>query len=111
MIADFETLCTWMYVIVDEIWQQVAPRFARPGPAPQCSDSELLTLFLVSECLGWDVETEAVRHWHAQRDVFPQLPSQRRAHRRRRSLQPRLQSGSTRRAAAAGCCPGPSVCD
>ncbi len=34
MIADFETLCTWMFVIVDEVWQHVAPRFARPGPAP-----------------------------------------------------------------------------
>jgi len=87
MIADFETLCIWMYVIVDEIWQQVAPRFARPGPPPRCSDSELLTLFLVSECLGWDVETEALSQWQAHRDLFPQLPSQSRANRRRRSLQ------------------------
>ncbi len=87
MIADFETLCTWMYVIVDEIWQQVAPRFARPGPAPRCSDSELITLFLVSECLGWDVETEALSQWQAHRDLFPTLPSQSRANRRRRSLQ------------------------
>ncbi|MDP9317177.1 MAG: IS982 family transposase [Chloroflexota bacterium] len=87
MIADFETLCTWMFVVVDEIWQQVAPRFARPGPAPQCSDSELLTLFLVSECLGWDVETEALSQWQAHRDLFPCLPSQSRANRRRRHLQ------------------------
>ena len=87
MIADFETLCTWMYVIVDEIWQQVAPQFARPGPAPRCSDSELLTLFLVSECLGWDVETEALSQWQAHRDLFPYLPSQSRANRRRRHLQ------------------------
>ncbi len=34
MIADVETLCMWMFVVVDEIWQQVAPRFARPRPAP-----------------------------------------------------------------------------
>ncbi len=34
MIADFETLCMWMFVVVDEIWQQVAPRFARRRPAP-----------------------------------------------------------------------------
>ncbi len=87
MIADFETLCTWMFVVVDEIWQQVAPRFARPGPAPRCSDSELITLFLVSECLGWDVETEALSQWQAHRDLFPSLPSQSRANRRRRSLQ------------------------
>ena len=87
MIADFETLCTWMYVIVDEIWQQLAPRFARPGPAPTCSDSALLTLFLVSECLGWDVETEALSPWQAHRDLFPSLPAQSRANRRRRDLQ------------------------
>ena len=87
MIADFETLCTWMFVVVDEVWQQVAPRFARPGPAPQCSDSELITLFLVSECLGWDVETEALSQWQAHRDLFPHLPSQSRANRRRRHLQ------------------------
>ena len=86
MIPDFETLCTWMFVIVDDIWQQLAPRFARPGPAPQCSDSELITLFLVSECMGWDVETEALSHWQAHRDLFPHLPSQSRAHRRRRYL-------------------------
>ncbi len=87
MIADFETLCTWMYVIVDEVWQQVASGFARPGPAPRCSDSELLTLFLVSECMGWDVETEALSQWQAHRDLFPSLPSQSRANRRRRDLQ------------------------
>lgn len=87
MIPDFETFCTWMFVIVDDMWQQLAPRFARPGPAPDCSDSELLTLFLVSECLDWDVETEALSHWQHHRDLFPHLPSQSRANRRRRNLQ------------------------
>lgn len=87
MIPDFDTFCTWMFVIVDDIWQQLAPRFARPGPAPHCSDSELITLFLVSECLGWDVETEALSQWQAHRNLFPHLPSQSRANRRRRHLQ------------------------
>lgn len=86
MIPDFDTFCTWMFVIIDDIWQQVAPCFARPGPVPDCSDSELLTLFLVSECLGWDVETEALSHWQHHRDLFPHLPSQSRANRRRRNL-------------------------
>jgi hypothetical protein len=86
MIPDFETFCTWMFVIVDDVWQQLAPRFARPGPMPDCSDSELMTLFLVSECLGWDVETEALSQWQAHRDLFPHLPSQSRANRRRRNL-------------------------
>lgn len=86
MIPDFETFCTWMFVIVDDIWQHLAPQFARPGPVPDCSDSELLTLFLVSECLGWDVETEALSRWQLHRDLFPHLPSQSRANRRRRNL-------------------------
>lgn len=86
MIPDFDTFCTWMFVIVDEVWQQLAPRFARPGPVPDCSDRELLTLFLVSECLGWDVETEALSQWQAHRDLFPHLPSQSRANRRRRNV-------------------------
>jgi hypothetical protein len=86
MIPDFDTFCTWMFVIVDDIWQQLAPRFARPGPAPDCSDGELITLSLVSECLGWDVETEALSQWQTHRDLFPHLPSQSRANRRRRNL-------------------------
>lgn len=51
MIPDSETLCTWIFVIVDDIWQPLAPQFARPNPAPQCSDSELITLFLVTVCV------------------------------------------------------------
>ncbi len=65
MITDFEDLCLWMYVVIDDLWQPLAPRFARPGPAPACSDSELLTLALVSECRGWDVATELLSHWQA----------------------------------------------
>jgi hypothetical protein len=87
MIADFDDFCTWMYVIVDELWQQSAPLFRRPGPAPACSDSELITLVLVGECRGWDVETELLHQWQAHRDLFPVLPSQSRLNRRRRQLQ------------------------
>ena len=58
MINDFEDFCTWMYMIVDDIWQQSAPLFKRPGPKPECSDSELITMTIVGECRGWDVETE-----------------------------------------------------
>jgi hypothetical protein len=86
MIADFDDFCTWMYTIVDEIWQQLAPRFRRPGPAPACSDSELITLVVVSECRGWDLETEALSQWQAHRSLFPRLPSQSRFNRRRRAL-------------------------
>jgi len=55
-------------------------------PAAQCSDSELLTLALVGECRGWDVETELLSYWGEHRDLFPVIPSQSRFNRRRRNL-------------------------
>lgn len=86
MINDFADFCLWMYVIVDDIFQEIAPAFSRPGPAPECSDSELLTLALVGECRGWHVETEMLSNWQAHRDLFPIIPSQSRFNRRRRQL-------------------------
>lgn len=86
MINDFNDICTWMYVIVDDIWQQIEPLFRRPGPKPKCSDSELITMTLVGECRGWDVETEMLSFWHDHRDLFPVIPSQSRYNRRRRNL-------------------------
>ena len=47
MITSFDDFCLWMYVVVDDLWQQLAPSFRRPGPEPRCSDSELLTMALV----------------------------------------------------------------
>ena len=38
MINDFNDFCTWMYVVVDDIWLKIAPFFKRPGPAPECPD-------------------------------------------------------------------------
>lgn len=86
MIGEFADFCLWTYVVVDDIWQSVAPGFRRPGPAPRCSDSELLTLALIGECRGWDVETELLSHWREHADLFPVLPSQSRFNRRRRQL-------------------------
>jgi hypothetical protein len=86
MINDFDDFCTWMYVVVDDIWQQMEPLFKRPGPQPECSDSELITMTLVGECRGWDVETEMLSHWREHRKLFPVIPSQSRFNRRRRHL-------------------------
>jgi hypothetical protein len=86
MTNDFEDFCTWMYAIIDDLWLQMAPLFKRPGPKPDCSDSELITLALVSECRGWDVETEMLSYWQEHRDMFPNNPSQSRFNRRRRNL-------------------------
>jgi hypothetical protein len=57
MIHTFEDLCLYTYVSVDDIWQQIAPLFRRPGPAPDCSDSEMITIAAVG-CRSRDIETE-----------------------------------------------------
>ena len=87
MITDFNDFCTWMYVLISDTYAPLAPQFARPGPVPACSDAELLTIALVSECCGWDCETDLIVWWQAHRDLFPDLPSRTRFNRRRRQLQ------------------------
>lgn len=86
MINDFDDFCLCMYAIVDDLWKTITPMFKRPGPAPECSDSELITLLLVGECRGWDIETEMLNYWQEHRDLFPHQPSQSRFNRRRRAL-------------------------
>src|SRR5919202_3867975 len=83
----FDDLCLWVYCLVDEVWAQIAPSCRRPGPAPRCSDAELVSMALVSECCGWDQETEAISRWQQHRDLFPHQPSRTRFNRRRRQLQ------------------------
>jgi len=57
MIADFDDLCLWGYVVVDELWGQL-PAWYKPsrGPAPGCSDSELIAMALLGACRGWRQE-------------------------------------------------------
>src|SRR5579871_4013206 len=86
-IHGFNDFCLWMYVMIDD-WYQQRHRFTkRPGPEPSsCSDSELLTMILVGECVGWNQETELRSHWQERHDLFPRLPSLSRFNRRRRGL-------------------------
>jgi hypothetical protein len=86
MIAGFGDFCLRAYVVIDDLWPSIVPPGSRPGPAPQPSDPELVTMLLVGECCGWDIETEWVAHWRAHRDLFPQLPERSRLNRRRRAL-------------------------
>jgi IS5 family transposase len=86
MITSFEDFCTWVYVVVDDFWKQVAPLFHRPGPAPRCADAELLAMALIGECRGWNVETELLAHFRDYRHLFPVQPTQSRFNRRRRQL-------------------------
>ena len=86
MIENFDDFCVWSYVIVDDIWREIGPLFKRPGPAPTCSDSELLTMALVGECREWDEETTMLSQWSEHRDLFPNIPTPSRFNRRRRAL-------------------------
>ena len=52
MITDFDDLCLWTYVIVDDILIKLEPLLRRPGPPPHCSDSELIAMILIAECKG-----------------------------------------------------------
>src|SRR5258708_33653545 len=86
MIENFDDFCLWVYVMVDDIGEQISPLFKRPGPAGACSDSELLTMALVGECREWDKETIMLCQWREHQDLFPHIPSQSRFNRRRRAL-------------------------
>ena len=86
MIAYFDDFCLWVYVLVDDMYKELEGHLRRPGPKPACSDSELIAISLIGECLGWDVETELLSHMQAHRDKFPIIPEQSRFNRRRRNL-------------------------
>ena len=86
MIANFNDFSLYVYVIVDEIMQQLGEFLKRPGPAPVCSDSELIAISLIGECKGWDQETELLSNMADHDDLFPNLPEQSRFNRRRRNL-------------------------
>lgn len=86
MIADFSDFCLYVYVIVDDIMQELESVLRRPGPGPIFSDSELIAICLIGECKGWDLETELLSNMAAYRALFPHLPKQSRFNRRRRNL-------------------------
>lgn len=86
MIADFDDFCTWMFVLIDDLWHGIAPLYQRPGPPPRCSDSEIITMAIVGECREWDKETNLLAEWRNYRHLFPILPERTRFNRRRRNL-------------------------
>ena len=83
-----EDLFVYVYVLVDDAVGSRAVAIApRPGPAPACTDAELLTIALVRHLLGRRSEAgflaEVARDW-AQ--LFPRLPHQSEVNRRIRWL-------------------------
>jgi hypothetical protein len=58
-----------MYAIVNDIFQEIAPAFSRPGLEPECSDSELIIVvqfYLVPSSTGG---------WPAYGATFGKIPS------------------------------------
>ena len=83
-----EDLFVYVYVLVDDALGTGAIAVPpRPGPAPACSDAELLTIALVRHLLGRRSEAgfldEVARDWA---HLFPRLPHQSEANRRIRWL-------------------------
>jgi Transposase DDE domain len=83
-----EDLFVYVYVLVDDaISSQAVAIAARPGPAPACSDTELLAIALARHLLGRRSEAgflaEVARDWA---HLFPRLPHQSEANRRIRWL-------------------------
>jgi len=88
MIADFAELCTYLYVVTDEAYQDVAaPYDHRPGPRSVFTDSEVITLTLAAELLGLAAEGRFLGYLRRNHPtLFPLLPERSRYNRRRRQL-------------------------
>ncbi len=86
MIPDFAELCLMLYVLIDDHYRALPVALKPRGEQAACSDSELLTMLIVSECMGWQRKTEHVSQWMWHRDLFPHQPDRTRLNRRRRAL-------------------------
>ena len=88
MIASFTDLCTYIYVLIDDLYQAViAPHDWRPGPRSACSEGEIITLTLVAELTGQDEEGSFLAYLRRTHPtLFPLLPERTRYNRRRRRL-------------------------
>jgi Transposase DDE domain len=83
-----EDLLVYVYVLIDDlISARIIAIPPRPGPAPACSDAEVLAIALVRHLLGRRSEAgflaEIARDWA---HLFPRLPHQSEANRRIRWL-------------------------
>jgi hypothetical protein len=83
-----EDLFVYVYVLVDDaIGSRAITIPTRPGPAPACTDAELLAIAIVRHLLGRRSEAgflaEVARDW---KHLFPHLPHQSEANRRIRWL-------------------------
>lgn len=89
VIGTLEDLFTACYTIIDDLYRQIVPKevTTRPGPKPFLSDAEVITISVVGELFGMDVEAR----WYSLvsqqfRRLFPGLNERSRFNRRRRAL-------------------------
>src|SRR5438094_9516167 len=82
-----EDLFVYVYVLIaDAIAGGAVDIPPRPGPAPACSDVELLTIALVRHLLGRRSEAGFLAEVADWGHLFPRLPHQSEANRRTRWL-------------------------
>ncbi len=91
---ELETLLVSLYVLVDDWWQRThstAPR--KPGRPPLLSESEVLTLAILSQWPRWRSERDFFRFADAHlREYFPSLLSHGQLNRRIRAMEPELRA-------------------
>jgi len=95
-LTDYITNCAWVdifttwYVLVDDAYQALLTQVGRlrpRGPAPTFTDSEVITIALITETFFHGHEElclSFIRQYH--RDLFPHLVDDTRFNRRRRAL-------------------------
>lgn len=88
-VCTLEDLFTACFVIIDDLYRLFAPPEVkqRPGPPPNLSDAEVITIAVVGELFGMEVEGR----WYSlvqqhYRGLFPGLNERSRFNRRRRDL-------------------------
>jgi hypothetical protein len=88
MVVDCDTFLVTVYTLIDD-WYQVHAAPSKPrrrGHRPEMSDSEILTLWVCQQWLGWSDRqflAYVTRHW---RSYFPRLLVQSSYNRRTRDL-------------------------
>jgi hypothetical protein len=88
-IGSLEDLFTACFVVIDDLYGQFTPRevMQRPGPPPSLTDAEVITIALVGELFGMEVEGRWYSLvWQHYQRLFPGLNERSRFNRRRRNL-------------------------
>ncbi len=86
IVADFADFCLCLAVLIDDLWDDLPAWVTPRGEQSKSSNSALLTMLVVEECMGWDEEPEAISQWRQHRGLFPHQPHRTRLNRRRHRL-------------------------